>query len=125
MRLLILSIAIAVSAFTYRAAYACDPVRFDTPYDFHDQATTVVLVKVDKLAGSTASLTVVDTFKGNAGTHLTIAVDLKSTCSPDMKAGQLGVIFLDKDNHMLGLYSCVQRQPAVIQELRGFSANAT
>jgi hypothetical protein len=123
MRLFTISLALALVVLAQHSVLACQASRFDTVYDFHDQATTVVLVKIDKLAGSTASLTVVETLKGSAARHLTLTTDLTSTCSPGMKTGEIGVIFLDGKNHMLGLYDGFERDTAVIQALRGYSAS--
>ena len=120
------SIAVTAVAVTVvlstRSALACDK-EFETAYDLHDRATTVVLVKVDTLKGNTATLTVVETFKGNPGSTLTLEVDVRSTCSPGLKAGKQGVIFLDDDDDMLGAFDGFQRAPAIITALRGYRSS--
>ena len=121
MRLLLL--AAVVLALAPRTARACD-IDFFTPYDLHDRATTVVLIKVDKLAGSTGTVSVIDTFKGVAGSTLTLEVDRESSCSTGMKVGQTGVVFLDEDGNMQGAYEGFERDAKVIEALRAYGATS-
>jgi hypothetical protein len=116
--LVVLTLALAP-----RTARACD-IDFFTPYDLHDRATTVVLIKVDKLAGSTGTANVIDTFKGVAGSTLTLEVDRESSCSTGMKVGQTGVVFLDEDGNMQGAYEGFERDAKVIDALRAYGASS-
>lgn len=109
-------------ALASRPAHACDD-QYETSYDLHDRATTVVLGKLDSLAGTKGSLTVIETFKGSAGAKLTLTVDVRSTCSPNMKVGQQGVVFLDASGAMLGEYDGFERNAKVIAALRGYSSS--
>ncbi len=116
-------LAVLTLAAAPRTARACD-IDFFTPYDLHDRVTTVVLIKVDKLAGSTGTVSVIDTFKGVAGSTLTLEVDRESSCSTGMKIGQLGVVFLDEDGNMQGAYKGFERDAKVIDALRAYSSTS-
>jgi hypothetical protein len=124
---LILSVLVGAAALVWRAApaSACDPASFDTSYDFADRAATVVVVKVDSLGKSTANVSRVETLKGSFAAAVTLDVDLASTCSTGMSAGEEGVIYLDSANRMIGLYDGFDREPKVIASVRAYLAGAT
>ena len=122
MQLRSLVLAVVTAAVTLArlagTASACSPATFDTPYDLFDQATTVVLVKVDAVNRKGIEVTRVEALKGRPAATLSIEVGLGSSCSPAVKKGATGVVYLDAAGHMLGLYNGFQRSKVVIAALQ-------
>lgn len=126
LRTIALVLAGAVAAVWAPApAAACDPASFDTAYDLADRATTVALIDVGTAAAGKARVTRVEVWKGALPATVELDVDLTSTCSTGMRAGDQGIVYLDGARQMLGAYDGFTRDATVIAALRTYVTGTT
>ena len=127
MRTPILTVSLlAAIAFRPAPADACS-ARYQTPYDLFDAAHLVALVDVvtaPTAQDPAATMTVVETLKGVRTASMKV-VPSGGTCSPGLRDGERGVVFVDQSQHVIGVYDGFVRTPAVIDALRAYGAATT